>query len=45
MSFFYENIINWLRKESDEIGDQQSRLEWLRLVRNAVEQLINEIED
>jgi len=43
MSFFYENILNWVRHEIESLRPED-RLDWLILLQQAVEELIAELE-
>ena len=45
MRFIYENILSWIRREVESVShDPFEQLEWLRLVQEAVEEAIDELE-
>lgn len=45
MGFIYENILRWIKKEVAQVSyDPRERLAWLRLVQEAVEEVLGELE-
>jgi hypothetical protein len=42
--FFYDNIREWVRKETESLYENE-RLEWLYLLREAVDELIDDMKN